>query len=133
MSISSIPHAEYPCTSIDWDECVQFTHMKLQNDDDVRIIFFVIGQYSSKGLVELDATLTRFVHAIWESLIGPILVKISGCAWSEEISLIYPWFCLCLIMLLKLLLLLCFAVKICWLFSWCGWIMLLLLLGLNVI
>jgi hypothetical protein len=37
-----VNNVKYPCMSIDSYECVQFIHMKLHNDDDVRIIFFIL-------------------------------------------------------------------------------------------
>lgn len=43
----------YRRPSIDLNGSVWFPQMKLQNDD-VRIMFSIFGQYSSKGLIELD-------------------------------------------------------------------------------
>ncbi|MCI11390.1 photosystem I P700 chlorophyll a apoprotein [Trifolium medium] len=43
--------------------------MKLQNDDDVRTIFSIFSQYSTKGPIELDTTLVRSIQAICSRLI----------------------------------------------------------------
>ncbi|AES99107.2 hypothetical protein MTR_5g076630 [Medicago truncatula] len=41
------------------------------NDDDVRIVFSIFGQYNTKGPIELDALLVRSVEQIQKSLIWP--------------------------------------------------------------
>jgi hypothetical protein len=86
--------------------------MKLQNDD-VRIVFYISGQYSSKGLIELDISLVRSFYDIWESLIWPMTYKdIRVCKdrRNEEFSLVDPQSCLCLIMLFQSPLLLFYIV-----------------------
>jgi len=55
---------EYCRPSIYSDGRVQFTHMKLMNNDNVIIMFSIVGLYDSKRLIELDAILTKYVHVI---------------------------------------------------------------------
>ena len=43
--------------------------MKLKNDDDMRTMFLIFGQYSTKGPIKLDASLVRSVEEIQKSLI----------------------------------------------------------------
>jgi len=50
---------------------VRFTQMMLMNDADVRTMFSIFGQFSTRGLIELDASLARFVEHIRQSLIRP--------------------------------------------------------------
>ncbi|KEH27773.1 hypothetical protein MTR_5g036265 [Medicago truncatula] len=38
---------------------------------DVRTIFLIFGQYSTRGPIELDASLVRYVEQIHKSLIRP--------------------------------------------------------------
>ena len=46
--------------------------MKLMNDDDnVRTMFSIFGQSSTRGSIELDASLVRYVEHIQQSLIWP--------------------------------------------------------------
>ncbi|AES99779.1 hypothetical protein MTR_5g084630 [Medicago truncatula] len=45
--------------------------MKLGNEDDVRTMFSIFGQYNTKGLIELDASLVKSVEEIQKSLIQP--------------------------------------------------------------
>jgi len=45
--------------------------MKLMNDDNVRTMFSIFGQYNTRGSTELDASLVRFVEQIQKSLIRP--------------------------------------------------------------
>jgi len=45
--------------------------MKLMNDDDVRTMYSIFGQYSSRGPIQLDASLVKFVEQIQKSLIRP--------------------------------------------------------------
>jgi len=49
-------------------EAFRFTHMKLQNDD-MRVMFSIFGQYSSKSPIELDHSLLISFHGIQEGLI----------------------------------------------------------------
>lgn len=46
------------------------THMKLINDD-TRTIISTFGQYSSKGTIDLDASLVKSFEDIRENLILP--------------------------------------------------------------
>jgi len=39
------------------------------NDSGVRTIFSIVGQYNTRGSIELDATLVRSVEHIQQSLI----------------------------------------------------------------
>jgi len=50
-------------------EYCQFTQMKLWNDDDMRTMFYVFGEYSSKGSIELDVSLVISFHDIIKNLI----------------------------------------------------------------
>jgi len=50
---------------------VRFTRMKLMNDDNVRTMFSIFGQFSTRGPIELDASLVRTVEHIRQSLIQP--------------------------------------------------------------
>jgi len=43
--------------------------MKLMNDDDVRNMFSIFGQYNTRGSIELDASLGISVEHIKQSLI----------------------------------------------------------------
>jgi len=45
--------------------------MKLTNEDDVRIMFSVFGQHSTRGPIELDASLVRSAEQILKSLNRP--------------------------------------------------------------
>ncbi|KEH34048.1 hypothetical protein MTR_3g058650 [Medicago truncatula] len=47
-------------------ESVRFSQMKLMNDDDIRTMFSIFGQY---GPIELDALLVRSIEHIQQSLI----------------------------------------------------------------
>ena len=46
--------------------------MKLTNDDDVRTMFSVFGQHSTRGPIELDASLVRSAEQILKSLNWPM-------------------------------------------------------------
>lgn len=48
---------------------VQFSHMKLKNDDDVRTMFSIFGPYNTKGMIELYTLLVRSFEYIQKSLI----------------------------------------------------------------
>ncbi|AES97530.2 hypothetical protein MTR_5g055660 [Medicago truncatula] len=50
---------------------VRLTRMKLMNDDDVRTMFSIFGQFSTRGLIELNASLVKYVEHIRQSLIRP--------------------------------------------------------------
>jgi len=45
--------------------------MKLTNDDDVRTMFSVFAQHSTRGLIELDVSLVRSAEQILKSLHRP--------------------------------------------------------------
>jgi len=45
--------------------------MKLTNDDDVRTMFSVFGQDSTRGPIEMDASLVRSAEQILDSLNRP--------------------------------------------------------------
>jgi len=63
---------EYRCPLSDSAGSLRFSQMKLTNDDDdVRTMFSVFGQHSTKGPIELDASLVRYVEQIQKSLIRP--------------------------------------------------------------
>lgn len=48
---------------------VQFNQMMLMNDDDVRTMFSIFGQYSTKGTIELESSLFRFIEENQKSLL----------------------------------------------------------------
>jgi hypothetical protein len=48
---------------------VQFTQVKLSNNDDVSTIFMIFDQYNTKGPIELDTSLVRSFKYIKKSLI----------------------------------------------------------------
>jgi len=48
------------------------SRMKLTNDDDVRTMFSVFGQHSTRGPIELDASLVRSAEQILKSLHRPM-------------------------------------------------------------
>jgi hypothetical protein len=71
---------EYYCHSVCSDETVLFTNMKLQNDGDVRTVFSIVSQHMTKGSIELDVKLVRFVQVICLNLIHPgTFDKIATC------------------------------------------------------
>ena len=48
--------AEYRCPLFDTVGSLRFSQIKLTNDDDVRTMFSVFGQHSTRGPIELDAS-----------------------------------------------------------------------------
>ena len=48
-----------------------FSGMKRMNDDDVRTMFSIFGQYNTRASFELDASFVRYVEEIHKSLIWP--------------------------------------------------------------
>jgi len=62
---------EYRCPLSYSDGSLRFSQMKLTNDDDVRTMFSVFGQYSTRGPIELAASLVRYAEQIQKSLIRP--------------------------------------------------------------
>jgi len=67
----SVDDVEYRRPSIGSARSVQFTRMKLMNDDDVRTMFSIFDQFSTRGLIEFDISLVRYVEHIQQSLIRP--------------------------------------------------------------
>ncbi|KAK2369611.1 hypothetical protein QL285_082733 [Trifolium repens] len=61
----------YRKPSIGSDGSISFTSMKLENNNDVDMMLSTFKQFSTKGPIELDATLTRSVEAILASCVGP--------------------------------------------------------------
>jgi hypothetical protein len=53
------------------DGRLTFTNMKLENNEDIRTMFSIHSQYSTKGPIELNAKLTRSVDAILARLKRP--------------------------------------------------------------
>ncbi|MCI62320.1 photosystem I P700 chlorophyll a apoprotein, partial [Trifolium medium] len=45
--------------------------MELRIDDDVRTMFSIFTRYMTKGPIELDAKLVRYVEAIMSNMICP--------------------------------------------------------------
>jgi len=85
---------EYRHQSTDSSGTVRFSRMKLNNDDDVRTMFSIFGQYGTKGPIELDTLLVWYVEQIHKSLIRPINYKEIGALLDEseeDISLAYWW------------------------------------------
>jgi hypothetical protein len=66
--VSRVTGVEYLRSSVCSDGNVLFTNMKLQNDGDVRTMFSIFSQYSTKGLIELYTTLMRSFQDICSSL-----------------------------------------------------------------
>ncbi|MCH88009.1 hypothetical protein A2U01_0008890, partial [Trifolium medium] len=66
-----VGRVEYRRSPVCSDGHVLFTNMKLQNDNDVKIMFSIFSQYNMKGLIELDTTSVIFVQDICSSLIHP--------------------------------------------------------------
>ncbi|MCI54065.1 hypothetical protein A2U01_0075312 [Trifolium medium] len=58
--VRRVAGVEYHRPSVGTDERVRFTNMKLQNNDYMRTMF---THYSTKGPIDLDATLVRFVQS----------------------------------------------------------------------
>ena len=85
---------EYRCPLSDSAGSLRFSRMKLTNDDDVRTMFSVIGQHSTRGPIELDASLVKSVDQILKSLHRPrnyeeIRALLEG-PEKEEVSLDDP-------------------------------------------
>ena len=62
---------EYRCPLSDSTGSLRFSRMKLANGDDVRTMFSVFGQHSTRGPIELNASLVRSVEQILKSLNRP--------------------------------------------------------------
>ncbi|CAJ2637261.1 unnamed protein product [Trifolium pratense] len=61
----------YRKPSIDFDGRFTSTDMMLENNDDMQTMFSIFEQYSTRGPIELDVTLTRSVETILASLVRP--------------------------------------------------------------
>jgi len=59
---------EYWCPLSDSAESLR---LKLTNDDDVRTMFAIFGQHSTRGPIELDASLVRSTKQIMKSFMRP--------------------------------------------------------------
>jgi hypothetical protein len=59
---------EYRCPLSDSAGSLRFNRMKLTNNDDVRTMFSVFGQHSTRGPIELDDSLVRSGEQILKSL-----------------------------------------------------------------
>ena len=59
---------DYRCPVSDLARSLRCSRMKLTNDDDVRTMFSVFAQHSTRGLIELDASLVRSAEQILKSL-----------------------------------------------------------------
>lgn len=86
---------EYWCPLSDSAGSLRFSRMTLPNDGDVRTMFSVFGQHTTRGLIELDASLVRFAEQILKSLHRPsnyeeIRALLEG-PEEEEVSLDDPW------------------------------------------
>ena len=55
---------KYRCPFSDSVSSLQFNRMKLTNDDDVRTMFSIFAQNSTRGPIELDASLVRSTEQI---------------------------------------------------------------------
>ena len=64
-----VDDVEYRRLSTDSAGTLQFSRMKLMNDDDMRTMFSIFGQYNTRGMIELDASLVISVEQIQKSLI----------------------------------------------------------------
>jgi len=81
---------KYRCPLSNSVGSLRFSRMKLTNDDDVRTMFSVFDQHSTRGPIELDASLVRSTEQIQKSLIQPknykeIRALLEGL--EEEVSL----------------------------------------------
>jgi len=86
---------EYRCPLSDLVSSLRFSRMKLTNDDDVRTMFSVFGQDSTRWPIELDASLVRSAEQILKSLnrrrnYEEIRALLEGPP-DEEIRLGDPW------------------------------------------
>lgn len=69
MEAMRVENVEYHGPSNISNGSVWFTHMKLKKDNNVRIMFLIFGQYSSKEPIELDASMVRYFEDFQKSLI----------------------------------------------------------------
>jgi hypothetical protein len=54
-----VTHVKYLCSLVYSDETVLFTNIKLQNDGNRNIMFYIFSQYMTKGPIELNTLLVR--------------------------------------------------------------------------
>jgi len=85
---------DYRCPLSDSTRSLCLSRMKLTNDDDVRTMFSVFAQHSTRGPIELDASLVRSAEQILKSLHRPrnyeeIKALLEGLE-EEEVSLDDP-------------------------------------------
>ncbi|KEH41036.1 hypothetical protein MTR_1g041105 [Medicago truncatula] len=64
-----VDDVEYRHPSISSIRVVQFSQMKLMNDNDVRTMFSIFGQCSTKCPIELNTSFVRTFNDIHKSLI----------------------------------------------------------------
>jgi len=86
-------NVEYRCPSIESDGSVWFTQIKFRNDDDVRRMLSIFGQYGSKGPIKMEASLIISFEDIVESLIrSRTCEEIRDCIdrLAKELSLANP-------------------------------------------
>jgi len=62
---------EYRCPLSGSTGSLRFSRMTLTNDDDMRTMFSVFGQHSTRGPIELNASLVRYAEQILKSLHQP--------------------------------------------------------------
>jgi hypothetical protein len=67
----NVTSVDYRKPSITSHGSVTFSRMQLTSDDDVRNMFSIYSQHSTKGPIELHTTLTRSVDAILANLKHP--------------------------------------------------------------
>jgi len=75
---------EFEMNLSDSARSLRFSQMKLTNDDDVKTMFFVFGQHSTRGPIELDASLVRSAEQFWKVCIGLGTTKRSGLCWRDQ-------------------------------------------------
>lgn len=85
---------EYRCPLSDLAGSLLFSQMKLTNDGDLRTMFAVFGQHTTRGPIELDASLVKSAEQILKSLHRPrnyeeIRALLEGLE-EEEVSLDDP-------------------------------------------
>ena len=84
----------HQCPFNESDGRVRFTYMKLWNNDNMRTIFFIFGQYSSKEPIELDASFVRFIFSwylwkVWYFVSGS--TKKSWLALIDQMMILFGW------------------------------------------
>jgi len=66
-----VDNVGYRRPSVDSARRLQFNHMMLTNDDDMRNMFSIFGQHNMFSTIKLDVSLLRFSKDIIMSLIKP--------------------------------------------------------------